>query len=295
MKTRWLLPLAGAFLLAVVRAEERDKPASETAAGWVKYPKNPVLGGDLGTCFDISVLKEGDSYRMWFSWRPKKSIALVESQDGVKWSKPLIVLGPNAKTDWENDINRPVVLKNGDRYQMWYTGQARGHSWIGQATSPDGKTWQRSSAKPVASGGHAETGLQGVVTGPSLVGFVGPALPAFADEPDHGALSGHFLLRHGRLDGAFRWRCYSFSASHDQASRQVHDLTLDQVQRLRHIAYLPEFDLFGPGRKALATRAGVRPPSERRSSVLPRSLPLPPGLENEQNLPRHEAHELPGL
>ena len=62
---------------------------------------------------------------MWFSWRPKKSIALVESKDGVQWSKPLIVLGPNDKTEWEKDLNRPVVIKNGDRYQMWYTGQAR--------------------------------------------------------------------------------------------------------------------------------------------------------------------------
>ena len=128
-----------------------DQPPTDTTAGWVKYAKNPVLGGDLGTCFDISVLKEGDTYRMWFSWRPKKSIALVESKDGIQWSKPLIVLGPNDKTDWENDLNRPVVIKNGDLYQMWYTGQARGKSWIGYATSKDGKTWKRESDKPVLS------------------------------------------------------------------------------------------------------------------------------------------------
>jgi predicted GH43/DUF377 family glycosyl hydrolase len=110
-----------------------------------------VLGGNLGTCFDVSVLREGGTYRMWFSWRPKKSIALVESPDGVEWSKPLIVLGPNEKTDWEDDLNRPVVIRNGDRYQMWYTGQARGHSWIGYAISQDGKAWQRMSGRPVLS------------------------------------------------------------------------------------------------------------------------------------------------
>jgi len=120
-------------------------------AGWVKHPKNPVLGGDLGTCFDVSVLREGGIYRMWFSWRPKKSIALVESKDGVQWSKPVIVLGPNAKTDWEHDLNRPVVLKNRDRYQMWYTGQARGKSWIGHAASLDGRSWKRTSDKSVLS------------------------------------------------------------------------------------------------------------------------------------------------
>jgi predicted GH43/DUF377 family glycosyl hydrolase len=88
---------------------------------------------------------------MWFSWRPKKSIALVESKDGIEWSKPIIVLGPNDKTDWENDINRPVVIKYGGLYRMWYTGQARGRSWIGYATSEDGKSWNRESDKPVLS------------------------------------------------------------------------------------------------------------------------------------------------
>jgi predicted GH43/DUF377 family glycosyl hydrolase len=128
-----------------------DKPTVETTAGWIKYPKNPVLGGDLGTCFDISVLKEGDTYRMWFSWRPKKSIALVESKDGIEWTKPSIVFGPNDKTSWENDLNRPVVIKNGDVYQMWYTGQANGKSWIGYATSKGGKAWHRESDMPVLS------------------------------------------------------------------------------------------------------------------------------------------------
>jgi beta-1,2-mannobiose phosphorylase / 1,2-beta-oligomannan phosphorylase len=149
MKALLLLPLVGTFLWAVAPGKEPAKPQPETTAGWVKHPKNPVLGGALGTCFDVAVLKEGATYRMWFSWRPKKSIALVESQDGVRWSKPVITLGPNNKIDWENDLNRPAVLKTGDRYQMWYTGQAKGKSWIGYATSRDGKAWKRMRAKPV--------------------------------------------------------------------------------------------------------------------------------------------------
>jgi len=39
-----------------------DEPG--TAGGWVKYEKNPVLGGALGTCFDVSVLRDGGKYRM---------------------------------------------------------------------------------------------------------------------------------------------------------------------------------------------------------------------------------------
>ena len=103
--------------------------APETTAGWVKYEGNPVMGGKYGTCFDISVLKEGGAYRMWLSWRPKQSLALVESKDGIHWSEPpQIVLGPRKETGWEDDINRPVVLKREDGYHLWYTGQAKGHS-----------------------------------------------------------------------------------------------------------------------------------------------------------------------
>jgi predicted GH43/DUF377 family glycosyl hydrolase len=123
--------------------------APETAGGWVKHPE-PVLGGKHGTCFDISVLHEDGRYRMWVSWRPKKSVALVESPDGTTWSDPpQIVLGPRPESGWEDDINRPVVVKRNDGYHLWYTGQAKGHSAIGYATSPDGLTWTRRSEQPV--------------------------------------------------------------------------------------------------------------------------------------------------
>jgi predicted GH43/DUF377 family glycosyl hydrolase len=144
-----MLALPGVALWAAVRADEPKGPPAETTAGWAKHPGNPVLGGALGTCFDVGVLKEGDAFRMWFSWRPRKSIALVESKDGARWGEPVIVLGPNDRTDWEADVNRPVVIRKGDRYEMWYTGQAKGKSWIGFATSPDGKAWRRESEKPV--------------------------------------------------------------------------------------------------------------------------------------------------
>lgn len=121
----------------------------EKVGGWVKFEGNPVLGGNLGTVFDISVLKEENEFRMWFSWRPKSSIALVESKDGIHWSEPVIVLGPNEATGWEKRVNRPIVLKRPDGYHMWYTGQIDKHSYIGHAISPDGKTWARTSDKPV--------------------------------------------------------------------------------------------------------------------------------------------------
>ena len=125
---------------------------ANTSAGWKKFEGNPVMGGQYGTCFDVSVLKEAETYRMWLSWRPKESIALVESKDGIHWSEPpRIALGPRPETGWEDGINRPVVLKRSDGYHLWYTGQAKGHSWIGYATSADGLSWKRMSRQPVLS------------------------------------------------------------------------------------------------------------------------------------------------
>jgi len=136
---------------AVQGATARRADALAQQAGWRKYENNPVLGGNLGTCFDVAVLKEKSKYRMWFSWRPKKSIALVESTDGIHWGDPEIVLGPRPDSTWEHQVNRPVVVKRDNLYHIWYTGQASGRSCIGYATSTDGHKWKRTSDKPVLS------------------------------------------------------------------------------------------------------------------------------------------------
>ena len=60
-----------------------------------------------------------------------------------------IALQPRPDSGWEDDINRPAILKRGDGYHLWYTGQARGKSSIGYATSQDGVTWKRLSDRPV--------------------------------------------------------------------------------------------------------------------------------------------------
>ena len=126
----------------------------ETGGGWQKATQNPLIGGSLGVCFDLSVLKDGNEYKAWFSWRPKKSIAYTESTDGLAWSAPVIVLTPTS-SGWEDDVNRPTVIERNGTYQMWYTGQSGSKSAIGYATSPDGITWTRPQPDPVltAQGG----------------------------------------------------------------------------------------------------------------------------------------------
>lgn len=137
-------------LMAITAALGAEELHPETTAGWKKYAGNPVLGGTNGTCFDVSVLRDNDGYRMWLSWRPQHAVAVVESTDGMTWTQPpRIVLAPNPASGWEEDINRPCVLKRGERYEMWYTGQAKGKSSIGYATSSDGTHWNRAGTEPV--------------------------------------------------------------------------------------------------------------------------------------------------
>lgn len=117
-----------------------------------KYEKNPVFGDEkTGTVFDAYVTREKTRYRMDFSWRPKKACAVTFSPDGIHWDRPQITLQSNESTGWEDDINRNCVLKLGDKYKMWYTGQAHGYSYIGYAESADGILFERKCAEPILS------------------------------------------------------------------------------------------------------------------------------------------------
>ena len=149
MTRRELMKLlaAGVPVLPLSRASRAF--AIPSGSAWTKYKENPVLGGQYGTCFDICVLFESGIYRMWVSWRPKQSVAITESNDGIHWSPPEIVLPPDRSTGWEDDINRPIVVHRDDGYHMWYTGQSKGRSKIGYAKSSDGRTWVRQSSNPV--------------------------------------------------------------------------------------------------------------------------------------------------
>jgi len=114
-------------------------------------PTNCIFGGpELGVCFDVTVVRlESGRYRMDFSWRTHSSCAVTFSDDGLNWEYPTITLAPNPNTDWEENINRNCVLKVGDIYHMWYTGQAHGNSYLGHAQSTDGLHFERTSDRPI--------------------------------------------------------------------------------------------------------------------------------------------------
>lgn len=122
----------------------------EKKGKWSKYEGNPILGNsNMGTCFDVNVLRWGEEFSMYFSWRPKKALALCSSKDGINWSEPQIILENDLTTGWEDDINRSCTLKVGKLYHLWYTGQANGYSRIGHAYSYDGVNFVRTSRLPI--------------------------------------------------------------------------------------------------------------------------------------------------
>lgn len=134
--------------------------SAKVKKSWVKYEGNPVLGNaELGTCFDVNVISEGTArYNMYFSWRPKKAIALSRSDDGINWTDPEIVLEYDSTSGWEDDLNRSCTLFWNGKYHMWYTGQARDSSRIGYAVSEDGVHFERVVTHPVL---EPETGFEG--------------------------------------------------------------------------------------------------------------------------------------
>ncbi|GHV13013.1 hypothetical protein FACS1894219_07070 [Clostridia bacterium] len=122
---------------------------------WKKYEGNPVFGDtEIGTCFDLIVLpgKKGEKkYKMYFSWRPKSSLAISESDDGINWSYPQIIFEPRLETGWEDNINRNAIVEKDGKLHLWYTGQGHGNSYIGYAVSETGKDsdFKRCGDEPV--------------------------------------------------------------------------------------------------------------------------------------------------
>ena len=116
-----------------------------------KHRGNPIYGdSETGTLFDVYVTGQADeTLRMDFSWRKNHTCAVAFSEDGEHWTPPQSTLAPDPASGWEDMVNRNCVLKIGDAYKMWYTGQARGHSFIGLAESADGIRFRRVGTQPV--------------------------------------------------------------------------------------------------------------------------------------------------
>jgi len=104
----------------------------------------PLLQGEGGVACP-SVLKEKDSYKMWYSTRKSGAyrnnsnesyrIGFAESQDGMHWTRKDNIAGIDiSETGWDSEmIAYPYVIKQGNKYLMFYNGNGFGASGIGYA------------------------------------------------------------------------------------------------------------------------------------------------------------------
>ena len=102
------------------------------------------------------VTAEAGRYRMWYAsgveWRltegePKHwyNIRYAESADGLVWTPTGRVCIDFADAS-EYAIARPCVLRDDDRYRMWYSHRGAAYR-IGYAESGDGLTWERMDSR----------------------------------------------------------------------------------------------------------------------------------------------------
>jgi predicted GH43/DUF377 family glycosyl hydrolase len=130
--------------------------AAPEAERFVRLRRTPVLDRTDAEPFvrsAISVLATESGYRAWYvsatAWTtvngkpyPRYVIRCADSPDGIRWpdrGRLCIDLAGD-----EFGIGRPWVLRDSDRYHMWYSIRSHSRPYrIGCAESADGLTWER--------------------------------------------------------------------------------------------------------------------------------------------------------
>jgi predicted GH43/DUF377 family glycosyl hydrolase len=125
-------------------------------------------------------------FKMWYAGGNLEKgfhIGYAESSDGINWKKhdnPKTKRSPYEKSDpvmsprkdnWDSfSVNDPVVIKEGNKFKMWYVGISTGFFSssvaIGYAESDDGIDWKRRD-KPVLQADDAWEGT--MANGPTVI------------------------------------------------------------------------------------------------------------------------------
>jgi hypothetical protein len=142
---------------------------------FARHARVPVLDRTDAEPFSRSapcVLRDGGRWRVWYwsceRWvaeadgvRYRTVIKHAESADGVSWTgNGTTCLEPPEDDDYA--VGRPWVVRDADRYRMWYSTRSRGETSyrIGYAESLDGTEWTRDDGAggllPAADGWDSE-------------------------------------------------------------------------------------------------------------------------------------------
>lgn len=106
--------------------------------GWVKSGLIPVYGNkETNSVFDPFAILGKDSFILIVSERKNHSIIRLESEDGINWQNPSVLIERIPGT-WQHLVNRASLLYYNGKYHIWYTGQSPDISCIGHAVCNDG-------------------------------------------------------------------------------------------------------------------------------------------------------------
>lgn len=128
---------------------------AEKGKDFTRYANGPILDRNLREphfCASCCVLPGTDFWRMWYlscvEWVPgtggpkhKYHIKYAESNDGIHWQRDQIIAIDFKDTN-EYAISRPSVLREKDKWKMWYSFRGLFYR-IGYAESENGRQWRR--------------------------------------------------------------------------------------------------------------------------------------------------------
>jgi len=123
---------------------------STDGVNWI----TPVLAIDKGAgaspnengSEDPTVIKDGDTFKMWFvglDGTNVRTILCSTSTDGITWTTPTIAIDKNVLGTHDSDaVKSPCVIKNGNKYKIWYVGDDGSNTRILYSQSLDGIVWE---------------------------------------------------------------------------------------------------------------------------------------------------------
>ena len=131
----------------------------ELSHKFIRHDQNPILDQNQVDPFTLSypfVIRENRKYKMWYGANleannQKKNtqhvIKYAQSQDGVTWTRRGEIVLSFKRGEFAHC--RPCVLRNKNKYQMWFSYKHEHHPGyrIGYAESVDGFNWQRQDEK----------------------------------------------------------------------------------------------------------------------------------------------------
>lgn len=163
MITTILITLVSNLSFTTATDLEAQTIQSGEPGNWTKYSGNPVMTPsqewESTFIWHANVMKDGFTYKMWYTANDPSHIGYATSVDGILWNKHAEnpILAPGSVGEWDEIfVGEPYVIKEDNQYKMWFFGRnADGFMQIGYATSTDGISWIKYAGNPVFMVGDA--------------------------------------------------------------------------------------------------------------------------------------------